>query len=132
MDSAGTFDLNGFTQSVGGDLAGMTLESLRTSLGTRLSRQFQTGSRAFTPNVSAAWEHEYKDQGRSIDAQFASGAGNAFTVQTSEAGRDAAVMGVGCSLQWTSALSLTVDYSGEVGRTHFYSHTFNGGVRYRF
>ena len=127
---------NAFTEesadSLNMAIDGATSESLRSSLGTRLSRQFQTGSHTFAPHVSAAWEHEYKNQGSSINAQFASGTGNAFTVQTSDAGRDTAALGAGVSFQWTSSLSLTADYAGEVGRTRFYAHSFNGGLRYRF
>jgi fibronectin-binding autotransporter adhesin len=129
--------MNSFTEE-GADsldlaLDGMTFESLRTNLGARLARDLHAGSHTFTPHVTAAWQHEYLDQGNSINAQFASGgAASAFSVRTSEAGRDAAVLGAGLIVEWTRTLSLTADYSGEYARTHFYAHTFNGGFRYRF
>ena len=71
------------------------------------------------------------DQGDAVNAQFAAG-GGPFAVDTSEPGRDSAMVGAGFLMEWTPALNMTFDYNGQLGRTHFYAHTFHGNIRYRF
>jgi len=119
---AGALDLN---------VGSQTNQSLRTEFGGRLTRDYKAGDKIWVPYVSAAWQHEYLNQDGAINAQLASG-GSAFTTQTADAGRDTALLGVGTVLQWNKSTSFFFNYIGEVGRTNFIAHNFDGGFRYRF
>ena len=130
--------INAFTEtdadSLNMHVGDITSESLRSDIGLRLSHSysFSSGAHHVLPRLSAAWEHEHKNQGNSVDAELASGAGHAFSAPTSEPGRNSAILTAGFTLQWTDALSFLADYTGDLGRTNFYAHTFNGSLRYRF
>jgi len=60
--------------------------------------------------VSAAWDHEYDDQSRPIDAQLSSGAGSVFTTTTADQPRDGALLGAGLSFKWSQQTSINADY----------------------
>ncbi len=119
---AGALDLN---------VGSQTNESARSEIGGRVTREYKASNKLWVPYVSAAWQHEYLNQGTAINAQLASG-GSAFTTQTADVGRDTALLGAGTVLQWNKSTSLFFNYIGEVGRANFMAHNFDGGFRYRF
>ncbi|MDQ2867242.1 MAG: autotransporter outer membrane beta-barrel domain-containing protein, partial [Verrucomicrobiota bacterium] len=84
------------------------------------------------PEVRAAWQHEYGDRAYDVDARFASGAGNVFTVRGPSTGRDAALVGAGVAVQWTSYVSTFVYYDGVIGRSNYQNNAVSAGVRIAF
>ena len=58
-------------------------------------------------------------------AQFASGAGNAFTVVGPAEGHDSALINAGINVQWTPRIGTYFGYNGQVGRSRYDSQ---GGV----
>jgi autotransporter-associated beta strand protein len=128
-------DLNGFTES--GSLAPLKFpdqnsESERTAFGAKASYDWKIGHITLIPQISAAWQHEYGTTAYSVVANFANGAGNSFTVNGPQIGRDSLLIGAGVSVLWNDRISTYVYYDGELGRTNYESHDISGGVRVTF
>jgi len=89
-----------------------TAQSLRSALGMRFSEKAALNSGAYVMYFSAGWRHEFLNQNRSIGAQLASGAGNAFSVMTGDIARDGAQFGAGFSVAFSRQTTMNFDYSG--------------------
>jgi outer membrane autotransporter protein len=66
-----------------------------------------------------SWQHEYLYSALPIDAQFASGAGNTFTVNGPAEGHDSALIDAGLDIQWTPTVGTYFGYNGQVGTDHY-------------
>jgi autotransporter-associated beta strand protein len=127
--------IGGFSET-GADALDMTVksqeaESLRTQFGGRLSDTLVCKGMSFSPTVSAAWQHEYKDDSHPIEAEFSSGGGT-FTTQAPGSGENSAILGAGLQMTFTKNISGVLNYSSEVGRTAFGAQTLGGSMSYRF
>jgi autotransporter-associated beta strand protein len=127
--------LNSFTET--GSLAPLKFpdqntESERTAFGAKASYQWKLGHITVIPQVTAAWQHEYGSVAYAVVASFASGAGNSFTVNGPEIGRDSLLIGAGVSVLWSDRISTYVYYDGDVARTNYDSHSVSGGIRITF
>jgi outer membrane autotransporter protein len=127
--------LNGFTET--GSLAPLTFpdqntESERTAFGAKASYDWKVGHITVIPQVSAAWQHEYGATAYSVVASFANGAGNSFTVNGPQIGRDSLLVGAGATVIWNERVSTYLYYDGEVARTNYQSHNVTGGFRISF
>ena len=107
-------------------------ESLRTALGAKASYDWKIGGVLIRPEVRAAWQHEYGEDGFAITSGFANGAGGAFTTHGPETGRDSLLLGAGFAVQWNDRTTTYVYYDGEIGRSNFDSHNISGGARLSF
>lgn len=107
-------------------------DSLRSTLGLKISRQCKVGPVIIKPELRAAWQHEFGDTVYPIDSRFASGAGNVFTVQGPRVGRDSALIGAGLGMQWNGRVSTYLYYDGQLGRSNYDAHNVSGGVRVSF
>lgn len=103
-------------------------DSLRSKIGFRIMSGWDIGGVVVTPGITAAWQHEYLDSAFALDSQFASGAGNTFTVRGPKLGRDSAVVSAGVNVQWTPRLSTYLSYYGELGRKNYEQNSISGGV----
>jgi YVTN family beta-propeller protein len=99
--------------------------SLRTNLGMRASYTWKVVEVLLTPSLRASWQHEYFYSALPVSAQFASGAGSAFTVNGPAEGHDSALIDAGLNIQWTSTIGTYFGYNGQVGRSRYDSQ---GGV----
>jgi outer membrane autotransporter protein len=121
-------DISGNTES--GSLAPLQInskstDSLHTNLGVSASYTAKIGKIEVTPSLRATWQHEYLYSALPITAQFASGAGNAFTVVGPAEGHDSALINAGINVQWTPRIGTYFGYNGQVGRSRYDSQ---GGV----
>jgi outer membrane autotransporter protein len=121
-------NISGNTES--GSLAPLQInsksaDSLRTNLGVSASYTAKVGRVQVTPSLRATWQHEYLYSALPITAQFAGGAGNAFTVVGPAEGHDSAIINAGINVQWTSTIGTYFGYNGQVGRSRYDSQ---GGV----
>ena len=126
---------SGFTES--GSLAplkfpGQNAESERTAFGMKASYDWKVGGVIIRPEIDLAWQHEYGDQAYSIVSSFASGAGNSFTVNSPQVGRDSLLIGAGAALLLSERISIYAYYDGELGRTNYQSNNVSAGVRVTF
>ena len=128
-------DISGFDES--GDAAALRIasqsqNSLQSRLGGRFGFHKKVRGIVITPEVSAAWQHEYINKGVSVDSRFVNGAGNTFTSSGPTLGADSLVTGVGVSVEWTPTIGTFLNYSTEFGIAGYEPHTINGGVGFRF
>jgi fibronectin-binding autotransporter adhesin len=128
-------DLDGFTESGSAaplDVDDQNAESIRTAFGVKASYDWKVGRVLVRPEIRLAWQHEYGDTDYSVVSSLASGAGNSFTVNGPEIGRDSLLIGAGAAVLWSERLSTYIYYDGEVGRTDYESHNVSAGVRFTF
>ncbi len=85
-----------------------------------------------TPEVQFAWRHDFLDNRISLDSQFASGAGNSFSVTGPELGRESIIVSLGCSVQWKPEMNTYLNYTLQRGRNGYASGFLNLGFRYSF
>ena len=124
-----------FTES--GSLAplaypGQSAESFRTAFGMKASYDWKIGPIHLIPEVRAAWQHEFGDTDYSLVSSLASGAGNSFTVNGPEIGRDSMLLGAGFAIHWNDRISTYAYYDGELFRTNYLSNNVSAGVRVTF
>jgi outer membrane autotransporter protein len=93
-----------------------SVESLRSDVGFRMLYQWQIGTIIIQPSLKAAWEHEYKYSAIPITAGIAGIPGPSATFYGPSEGHDSAVVSAGVSVQLTRALSIYVNYDGQLGR----------------
>ena len=131
--------LDAFTES-GGAGSGLLVQaggaaSLQSALGVRVSLiSLDLGTMGtITPELRAAWQHEFLDSHQSIALAFAAAPSlGAFTVTGSDFGRDSAVVGLGLSDQVTASARLYLNYDGRFTEGSYNDHAISGGVRVRF
>jgi autotransporter-associated beta strand protein len=126
--------INAFTE--GRSLGSLEIQEqnedlFRSTLGVKASYDWKTCGVIVRPDMRVGWQHEYGDQSYPIDARFASGAGNVFTVRGPAVSRDKAVFGVGLAVQWSSRVLTDLYYQGEAG-SNYTAHSVGGGVSVNF
>jgi outer membrane autotransporter protein len=112
-------------------VAPQTAQSLQSVLGLRLSQQWTSDERVYSPFLSLGWGHEFKDQSRPISARFATGVGAPFTVATGSYARDGTIIGCGFSTTLSKNATAKIEYTGDF-RSHFVSSIVNAEGRLRF
>ena len=123
---AGVFDL-----SVGDRQA----DSLRTHLGGRASATFACGPVTLTPQVNAAWYHEFLDNENGVTTSIGGApAIGSFLVRTQPPERDFALVGAGIGIVPNCCDRVTIffNYDAQVGQSDFMANTVDGGVRIGF
>lgn len=117
-------------ESLNLNVSAQEAESLRSSLGVRYSDVFIVDSYLLASYVRAGWQHEFKDQSP-IESQLASGAGGVFSVATGNFARDAALLGIGFSVNWGERTTASLDYSCDL-YSHLTEQVLSAGVRIKF
>jgi uncharacterized protein with beta-barrel porin domain len=128
-------EVNGFTEN--GSLAPLQLDdnfsrSLLTHVGESVSYAWQLAPVTLTPQMQLLWQHEFLDQDRAIDSQFASGAGNIFRVTSPEIGRDSLILDAGFTAQFSPRVSGFLFYQGDLARENYMAATISGGLNFSF
>ena len=127
--------LRAFTES--GSLAPLVFpnqntQSELTAFGGKTTYEWKIGHITVLPQISAAWQHEYGATAYSVIASFANGAGNSFSVEGPQIGRDSILVGAGASVILSDRVSTYLYYDGEFARTNYLSNNVSGGVRLSF
>lgn len=107
-------------------------ESLRTNLGMQMSYECKVGHVLVYPRVRVTWQHEYDSSSFALDSEFASGAGNLFTVHGPRIGRDSAVISAGIAVRWNDRVMTYADYDGEEFRSNYNSQNVSAGMSIAF
>ncbi len=128
-------NIDGFSEN--GSLAPLAIhsgsaESLRSDVGFRAFYQWHLGKIALEPSLKAAWEHEYRYSALPITAGFAGIPGPTATFFGPNEGHDSAVVSAGVSVRLTPAITVYVNYDGQLGRGNYDSNAVTGGVRMTF
>jgi len=107
-------------------------QSFDMQIGAHASYDWKIGNAILTPEISAAWQYQILNNWNTLDARFASGAGNIFTTYGPVIGRDSATVTAGFNIQWTPSIGTYVYYGGEFGRTNYHLNSVSGGIRLSF
>ncbi len=113
-------------------VASQNAESLRSSLGFKVSFDKRIGRAILRPEVRAAWQHEFGDVTHSLTANFATLGGTPFTVTGPTTGRDSMLLTAGFSVQWNARFATYAYYDAELFRTNYSSNNVSVGFRYQF
>lgn len=110
--------VDGSTETGSGPLnltvADESANSASSRLGVKWSKTFGTdGGTSWTPELSVGWKHEFGDEQPTTTASLAGVPGSSFTVNSSSAGRDFAMVGAGVTVQLTDQLDGTIQYDGD-------------------
>ncbi len=123
----------GFTENGAGP-ANLTVDamdshSMRSIVGGRISTDIaRTCCRTLTPELRAAWVHEFLDTNQAFTASLP-GVGGGFAVQGVDLGRDWALLGTGLNLQMGASTRLFGGYDLQVN-DYQAMHIGSGGVEY--
>jgi outer membrane autotransporter protein len=109
-----------------------TAASISSSLGAKLSRALTARGIQFEPSMAASWKHEFRNQDRTVNAAFASGAGPSFAVQSAGVGKDAVDLTVRLDAKTSEALSIFAEGGAEFGRAHSFQDSWGIGGKFRF
>ncbi len=120
---AGAFNLRVGSQEI---------ESLRSSLGGRIAKSFDTGPVILVPSISGFWIHEFLDDSRGISMSMP-GVGD-FAIDSRDPDRDYGLLGLGLSgtFKEMQAVTLYMLYQAQVGQGEYFGHNVNAGVRVDF
>jgi len=106
-------------------------DSLQTSLGVRASTTFQVGDGWLTPEVRAAWQHEFLDQQQTITNAFVVNPGTTFQIRGPQFSRESGIIGAGLTYTISPSAKVFVDYDFKAN-SDFTSHMVSGGVKWTF
>lgn len=105
-------------------------DSLQTAAGLQLAYSISTPWAVLIPTVKAEYIHEFKNDARSINANFIQDSSNSsFIIVTDRPDRDYIVMNAGVSAQFAHGISAFVNYDTVQAHSYVNNHNFTGGVR---
>jgi outer membrane autotransporter protein len=112
------------------DVDDIDAHSLRGIVGSRLSKTVCTdGGRMLTPEIRAAWMHEFQDTNQLVNVGFAGIGGAGFAVRGVDLGRDWATVGTGFQLHFNESIRLFAGYDLQVNGNQTF-HAGSGGVEF--
>jgi outer membrane lipase/esterase len=123
--------------ATGGGLAlaydSQSVDSLRSVIGVAATRPFSQSFGVLSPNFSLEWQHEYKDQSRTINAGYVVDSAltkvGQFPIQTDAAAKNFGIIGVGLTALFSHRLQAYVTYERLVGISYLTSNAVSIGFR---
>ena len=132
-------DIDGYREEIGNTNPGFgwalefddqDVESLTSVLGVQASYAISTGLGVLLPQVRFEWEHEFKDNSRTITARFINDPARApIAFSTDDPDRDFFNLGVGLSATFRGGVSAFVYYETVLGLEDLTRHSVTIGVR---
>jgi uncharacterized protein YhjY with autotransporter beta-barrel domain len=121
-------DIDGYTESTGTTVASQSYNSLVSQFGWQASFPRRVRFGVLTPQLWAAWAHEYMNRSRSVSATFA---GVTVTGATADPQTDYVALGFGLLAELGERISLNLGYEADVGKTQV-THTISlrGGMKF--
>jgi outer membrane lipase/esterase len=118
-----------------------TVESFRSIVGFSASRAFSQNFGIVMPTFRAEWHHEFKDDPRTIQAQYAleptltnkaSACVSCFALQSDAPESDFGIVGAGLSLTFARRMQLFMYYETLLGVSDYKSNSISLGFRGQF
>lgn len=106
--------------------------SLRTVLGARVSRTFETAHGSITPELRAGWAAQWLDQSQGIDASFTGVPLSGYQARVSGHAYHAALIDAGVTMRVNEQLSASVRAGVELFRPKHESQAISIGLKYSF
>ncbi|AMO95813.1 outer membrane autotransporter barrel domain protein [Collimonas fungivorans] len=124
---------DGFTETdaenLGLSTQSNTLNSLRSSLGVKISQDLPLSTGSITFGAQLRWMHEFMDAQAQYQATLIGAPGSDFTVKGVDLGRDAVLAGVNLSYAASASLNLFADYDYQA-ESHNRVNRVTLGLRY--
>jgi uncharacterized protein with beta-barrel porin domain len=132
-------DVDSFSETGGGafnlNVGDRDADSLRSHVGGRATATFDCGPVTLSPQINAAWYHEFLDNEDGVTTGISGApALGSFLVSTNSPQRDFALVGAGLSAVPKDCQNVTIflNYDAQVGQSDFMANTVDGGVRIGF
>ena len=130
-------DVDGFNESGANALnlsvGSQSMDSLQSRVGARMDYHlFTTAHNSAALEFHTAWQHEYLNDSRAINAGFEGSGLAPFAVQTSAPLRDAAVFGVALNFTFNDRFTLFTGYEVQFWRANYVEQSINAGGRIAF
>jgi len=110
---------------------GRTTSSLQAKIGGKLSYLWETTAARVTPNVHAAYVHEFSNDSQAVTAQLAQ-VNIPFAIQTASPQRDFAIVGAGIISDFKNGMFLYLNYDAQIGQSNYFAHGVSAGLRIQF
>jgi len=124
-----------FTESGAGaaslHVASDTRHLVMPSVGVRVSRTFDVGGYAVSPELRARYYHQLGDRRTAVTATLAGIGGTAFRVEGASLGRSTGVVGASLAAQRSQYLQFFASYDATLNRG-LMAHTVSAGLTYRW
>ncbi len=118
---------------LGLDIGSRTTRSLQSALGARLSTEVSTGYGVFVPYAALEWNHEFKNDSRSLVAKYTHDPFNTFfVIPTENPDRNFFTLAVGVSTQMPGGLSAFAALDSVLGMEDTTAYALTVGVRGEF
>ncbi|WP_295408885.1 autotransporter domain-containing protein [uncultured Thiocystis sp.] len=129
-------DEDGFTETGAGTL-GQHIgtrqnHSLKTMVGARMARTFETAHGTISPELRAGWGAQWLDQSQGIESSFIDAPLSSYRAEISENAYDAVIVDVGASMRFTSNLTASVRAGLELFRPNHEAQAINVSLEYLF
>jgi uncharacterized protein YhjY with autotransporter beta-barrel domain len=124
--------------------AEQAIESLRSILAFDLSHPYSTSFGVVSPDLRLEWQHEFKDDERTLQAKYAydptagagvfggAGCASCFSILSDQPSSDFGVAGVGITLLFAHRVQAYAYYEALIGETHLTSNAVTIGIRGQF
>jgi outer membrane protein OmpA-like peptidoglycan-associated protein len=107
-------------------------DSLQSALGVRLSTRYRLANGAtLTPELRAAWQHEFLDQEQKITSAFAANPGGTFSIEGARFSRESAIVGIGLTYAMSPQTKIFADYDFK-WNGDYTAHQVSAGIRFSF
>jgi outer membrane autotransporter protein len=118
---------------------GQTVDSMRSIVGLDLSRSFSRSFGILTPTLRVEWDHEFKNEPRTIEARYAADTlaidkhcVSCFALPTDPATSNFGIAGAGVSVLLTHRVQAYVYYEDLFGVANYRSESVAIGLRAQF
>ena len=130
-------DIDSFTETGAAGLnltyQGQDIRSLTGVVGAQASYAMSMDFGILSPQVRAEYEHEFDDDSRLINVQYAADpAANTFAVTTDDPDRNYFRLGAGVSAIFPQGASAFADFETVLGRDDIDDYLITAGVRLEF
>ena len=129
-------EMDSFTETGGAAalaVAGRNVDSLRSQLGVRATRRYETSSGcSVVPDVRLRWAHEFSNNDQTINAAFAGAALTPFSSFSRGPDRDTAYLGASVSAYFNKSMDAFVSYDADLGRSGSTLHAGRAGLAVKF
>lgn len=132
-------DIDAYSESepnngLGLDIGKQTVKSTQSVLGVKLAKTISTASGVLVPYVSAEWNHEYKNDSRSLTAKYTNDPFNSFTfaIPTDSPDRNYFTVGAGISGVFANGLQSFVSVATVLGLKDVKNYGIVVGLRKEF
>ncbi|MHC1711431.1 MAG: autotransporter domain-containing protein [Solidesulfovibrio sp.] len=127
---------DGFTESgagtIGQRIGSRRDQALKTMVGGRITRSFDTAVGVVTPELRLGWTAQWLNQTQGIESSFIGAPQSAYRARVSGHAYHAGILDAGVAIRFTDRLSATVRTGVELFRPNHENQAASVGLKYSF